>query len=138
VSREAMLADCDACAGWPGIHNARRAVSFADDRSGSVLESRARVVFEEHGIEPPELQKTITGPDFRYTVDFYWEKYRVIAEADGALKYADPRQARKQLIRDQKLRDANYKVVHFTWAEFFADAAVIRRLHAAFVAPTSY
>lgn len=138
VSREAMLGVCDACAGWPGIHNARRAISFADDRSGSVLESRARVVFEEHGIEPPELQKTIVGPDFSYTVDFYWDKYRVIAETDGAIKYADPQRAKKQLQRDQKLRDANYKVVHFTWAEFFADTTVIRRLRAAFAAPTAH
>jgi predicted transcriptional regulator of viral defense system len=139
VSKEAMLRVCDACPRWPGIHKARRVISFADQRSGSVLESRARVVFDEHGIEPPELQKTITGPDFRYTVDFYWDKYRVIAETDGALKYADPRKARQQLLRDQKLRDANYKVVHFTWAEFFANAApVIKRLRAAFAAPTAY
>jgi hypothetical protein len=139
VSKEALLHVCDACTGWPGVHQARRAISFADHLSGSVLESRARVVFEEHGIEPPELQKTITGPDFRYAVDFYWEKYRVVAEADGALKYSDPRSARQQLVRDQKLRDAGYKVVHFTWAELFADAApVITRLRSAFVAPSAY
>jgi hypothetical protein len=139
ASKGAMLQVCDTCPGWPGIHKARRAIGFADHRSGSVLESRARVIFEEHGIEPPELQKTITGPDFRYTVDFYWDKYRVIAETDGALKYADPQKARQQLLRDQKLRDANYKVVHFTWAEFFANAAaVIKRLHAAFAARTAY
>jgi predicted transcriptional regulator of viral defense system len=139
VSKEAMFLVCDACPRWPGIRKARRAISFADHRSGSVLESRARVVFEEHGIEPPELQKTVTGPDFRYTVDFYWDKYRVIAETDGALKYADPQKARQQLLRDQKLRDANYKVVHFTWSEFFANAApVIKRLRAAFAAPTAY
>jgi hypothetical protein len=139
VSKEALLHVCDACAGWPGVHQARRAISFADHLSGSVLESRARVVFEEHGIEPPELQKTIAGPDFRYAVDFYWEKYRVIAEADGAVKYADPRAARQQLLRDQKLRDAGYKVVHFTWAELFANAApVINRLRSAFAARTAY
>ena len=138
TTKQALLAVCGACAGWPGIKQARRAVDFSDSRAESVLESCARVIFAEHGLDPPELQFTITGPDFRNSVDFYWPKYRVIAEADGAVKYSDPKRAIRQLERDQRLRDLGYKVVHFTWRELFRDpAVVIDRIRRAFASPAS-
>lgn len=56
-------------------------------------------------------------------VDFYWKKYRTIAEVDGALKYADPSRARKQLWRDMALREAGYEVVHFDWREITTQPA---------------
>ena len=138
TSKEALIAACDACAGWPGNRQARRAVEFSDPRAESVLESCARVIFHEHGLDPPELQFTVTGPDFRYTVDFYWAEHRVIAEADGRMKYADPQHAIRQLDRDQRLRDLGYKVVHFTWREIFQNpAAVTDRIRRAFAFTTS-
>ena len=135
-TKASLTAVCDACAGWPGIRQARRAIDFADPRAESVLESCARVIFHEHGLEPPELQFTITGPNFRYTVDFYWPRYRVIAEADGEVKYSDPRRALRQLQRDQQLRDNGDKVVHFTWGELFkTPKAVPDRVRKAFASP---
>jgi very-short-patch-repair endonuclease len=137
TSKEALISTCDACAGWPGVRQARRAVDFSDPRAESVLESCARVIFQEHGLDPPELQFTVTGPDFRYSLDFYWPKYQVIAEADGEIKYSDPRRAIKQLERDQRLRDHGYKVIHFTWRELFqSPRAVIERVRKAFASPT--
>lgn len=133
TTREALGDVCNACAGWPGIRQARRAVRFSDPRAESVLESCARVIFQEHGLEPPELQFTITGPNFRYSADFCWPGYRAIAEADGQMKYSDPRRAVRQLERDQQLRDVGYKVVHFTWRELFQNpAAVTGRIRKAF------
>lgn len=125
TTKEALVAVCDACAGWPGIRQARRAVDFSDPRAESVLESCARVIFAEHGLEAPVLQFTVTARDFRYSVDFYWPGQRVIAEADGEVKYSDPRRAIKQLERDQRLRDLGYQVVHFTWRELFRDAGSV-------------
>ena len=133
----ALVAVCDACPRWPGIRKARRAAEFGDPGAESALESCARVVFHEHGLEAPELQFTVTGPDFRYSVDFYWPRHKVIAEADGAIKYSDQRAAIRQLRRDQQLRDLGYKVVHFTWRELFQDqAAVVARIRKAFASPT--
>ena len=43
-----------ACEGWPGAEQARRVVAFSDGRSGSALESCARVVFDAYGLPPPE------------------------------------------------------------------------------------
>lgn len=125
TTKEGLVAVCDACAGWPGIRQARRAVDFSDPLAESVLESCARVIFAEHGLEAPVLQFTVTGRDFRYSVDFYWPGQRVIAEADGEVKYSDPRRAIKQLERDQRLRDLGYQVVHFTWRELFRDAEAV-------------
>ncbi|HEX9065700.1 MAG TPA: hypothetical protein VF843_11375, partial [Streptosporangiaceae bacterium] len=45
------------------------------------------------------------------------------AEADGAVKYADPGRARAQLRRDAGLREAGYEVVHFTWRDITARPA---------------
>lgn len=108
-----------ACSNWPGVERARRVVAFSDHRSESVLESCARVTFDDYGLPPPELQVDIGGDQFIGRVDFYWGEYLTIAEADGMLKYADAGRAVKQLERDQLLREAGYKVVHFTWRQLF-------------------
>jgi very-short-patch-repair endonuclease len=113
----------EACAGWPGAKRARRVAEFAHPWAESVLESIARVVFNEHGLQAPELQKEfrIEGKPFR--VDFYWPDAKVIAETDGLVKYdVNPRQqAIQQLERDKLLRRTRNAVVHFTWKEFFRD-----------------
>lgn len=119
-----------ACARWPGADRARRAATFGNADAGSVLESCARVVFAEAGLPAPVLQAAIATADAEFIarVDFCWPAYQVIAEADGMAKYDDPRRARAQIMRDIRLRDAGYKVVHFTWQELFrtADRVITR------------
>jgi Protein of unknown function (DUF559) len=119
------------CAGWPGVRQARRVIDFADERAESPLESAARVVFDQFGLERPELQATIHGPDFAFRVDFRWRGQKVIAEADGLVKYNDRKDLLAERERDHLLREAGYKVVHFTWRELFqtpeAVTARIRR-----------
>lgn len=119
-SRQASKTDLDlcitACAGWPGIQNARRVAAFADGRSESVLESISRVAFHDLGLPPPDLQAWVGGEDeIIGRADFLWRAYRTVGEADGAIKYADPARAMAQLDRDAKLRAAGFEVVHFTW-----------------------
>jgi len=125
TTKQAMAAVCDSCDRWPGVRKAREAILFGDPLAGSVLESCARVMFHQHGLEPPELQVNIRGDDFSYLVDFFWRQYDVVAEADGAVKYTDPKRAIDQLKRDQKLRDAGCTVIHFTWQELFGSTAVV-------------
>lgn len=130
----------DSCTRWPGARQARRVVAFADERAGSVLESAARVVFDEFGLDPPELQATIHLPRHAFLVDFCWREHRVIAEADGLAKYTGgDKNLIAQFERDRLLRDAGYRVVHFTWRELFkTPELVITRIRQAFVAPTPY
>src|SRR5580693_3053672 len=130
-----------ACAKWPGADRARRVAGFSSEDAGSVLESCARVVFAEAGLPAPVLQAAIAtaNAEFIGRVDFCWPAYQVIAEADGMAKYDNPRRAREQILRDTRLRDAGYKVVHFTWSELFdTRERVISRIRAAFAARSSY
>lgn len=108
--------------GWPGLARAREVLRFADPRAESALESLARVRIAQYGrrygLDRPELQVNIGGTHgFIGRADFCWPEHRVVAEADGAGKYADPAVARAQNRRDERLHDAGWGTVHFTWAE---------------------
>jgi predicted transcriptional regulator of viral defense system len=107
-----------ACLRWPGIQGARQVAAYCDARSESALESVSRVAFRDQGLPPPELQAWI-GDEAEVIgrADFLWRAFRTIAEADGAIKYADPVRAMAQLERDRRLREAGFEVVHFTWPE---------------------
>lgn len=133
VTKAQLTAVLDRCDGWPGGDMARRVVEFSDGRAESVLESCARVVFERNGLEPPELQAYIRTAEADYRVDFYWPKYRTIAEADGKKKYADPAKAVAQLRRDEQLRETGRHVLHFTWRDvFYRESRLIGRLNQTF------
>jgi hypothetical protein len=132
--------------GWPGVRQARRAIEFADERAESPLESAARVVFAEAGLEPPELQVTIHGErererehqhePFSALVDFFWRERKVIAEADGLVTYNDRKDLLNERERDHQLREAGYVVVHFTGKELFqTPEAVVARIRTALVGP---
>ena len=105
------------CRRWPGLVQARQVIEFSDALSESALESLSRVVFREQRIPPPELQAWVGGDDGGVVgrADFLWARFGTIGEADGMVKYADPRAAVAQLSRDARLRAAGFQVVHFTW-----------------------
>ncbi len=128
-----VIADCP---GWRGIQRAREVVEFADGLAESPLESIARVVFRDCRLPPPELQVWLEE-DVR--VDFYWKKYRTIAEVDGAAKYnLDPQRALAQLDRDRLLRRDGFEIVHFTWAEITQNPRLVAStLREAFIRGTS-
>lgn len=128
---ESVITDC---ARWPGIKEARRVVAFGDGRAESALESLSRAVFHEHGLPPPELQAWVGNEEEVIgRADFLWSACRTVGEADGALKYADPSRALRQLRRDARLRAAGFEVVHFTWDEITrTPARVVAAIEAAF------
>ncbi len=119
TSKSDLRAVLETCAGRRGVVQAIRVVEFANGNAESALESIARAGFDDCGLPAPALQVWIPGPtgDLIGRVDFYWEKYKTIAEVDGAMKYEDPARAKAQLRRDKKLREAGYQVVHFDWTE---------------------
>jgi predicted transcriptional regulator of viral defense system len=134
-----LLTVASVCHHWPGIQQARRVIEFSDERAESVFESYARVAFAEAGLEPPELQVTIHGPDWSFRVDLCWPEHRVIAEADGLAKYNSRKDLTKQFERDRLLRDAGYQVIHFTWHELTRTPEVVfGRIRAAIAAKTGF
>jgi Protein of unknown function (DUF559) len=139
TTKEELLRVCDACARWHGIARARHVAGFSDGLSESVLESCARVVFDKYGLAVPALQVTIRGPGFVYRVDFCWAARKTIAEADGLAKYTGREDMLAQFRRDRVLRDAGYKVVHFTWRELFESPdMVVDRIGKALAAPVPF
>lgn len=129
----------DFCGRWPQIEQARQVVAFSNGLAESALESCARVTFDKFGLEPPQLQVNVHGVAFIARVDFCWAAHRTIAEADGLAKYVEKADILAQFRRDRLLRDAGYKVVHFTWRELFeTPEVVIGRIRKAFAALISY
>jgi very-short-patch-repair endonuclease len=103
---------------WSGVRQARTAVAFADRRSESPLESLGRWRFEEQGLTAPDLQVWL-GDRFQpfARVDHHWRAQRTVAEADGALKYAGAVDLFEEKRREDRLRDAGFEVVRYTWDE---------------------
>ncbi len=126
VTKGELASVLAACRRRPGVAQAEAVVEFADALAESPLESIARVVFRDCGLPAPRLQAWLGGttePVGR--VDFYWPKYRTVAEVDGALKYADPLRAKVQLRRDALLRADGYEVVHFDWQQITENHAYV-------------
>lgn len=130
VTRAEIAAVLGRQSGWPGIARARAAVEFADPRSGSALESIARVAFADQGLPRPVLQASFwSGSGWTpERVDFYWPQYRTFAEADGLAKYeAESPAERRQLMRaafhrEQRLADLGLEMVRFGWEDAVNDA----------------
>jgi len=120
TTKQELRAVIGSCRRWPGLQRATDVVAFADSLAESPLESIARVAFRDYGLPPPQLQVQL-GADGRVIarVDFYWERFRTIAEADGEMKYDNRFAATHQLRRDADLRDAGFEVVHFGWHDIY-------------------
>ena len=118
VPRAALETVLEGMPRWSGVQHAREATGFADRRAESPLESLGRWRFAEHGLPPPDLQAWL-GDDVEAfaRVDHHWKAHRTVAEADGALKYARPVDLFEEKRREDRLRDAGYEVVRYTWDE---------------------
>ena len=67
----------------PRVREARRALVFADELSGSVPESEARLLFARAGLPIPTTQFVVRDGDTVVALDFAWEAEQVGAEIDG-------------------------------------------------------
>ena len=108
-----------------------------DGRSESPLESISRLLLLEQGIETPELQHEVRGPDGKLIgrVDFWWNPFRVAGEADGLQKYDSPEKLHEEKLRQERLEQTGVRVVRWTWAEITeAPWEVAARLRFAFAA----
>jgi very-short-patch-repair endonuclease len=133
----ADLADVLAhCRGWPGVRDARAAIDAADARSESPLESLSRMKFPRFDLPMPQLQTSVGDHVGRFIgrVDFYWDRFGVVGEADGLQKYddedSDPLRAEK--LRQEHLEDTGLIVVRWSQKDLPTFEEVAGRLRRAF------
>ena len=108
-----------ACWTWPGIRKANRAVSLADARAESPLESLSRLVLRRLGIPPPTLQLEVADERGAFVgrADFGWEERGVVGEADGLGKYAEREILRAEKERQERLEQLGLVVVRWNWTD---------------------
>ena len=125
----ALRSAIDAAAGWPGVRKAARAVSLADGRAESPLETRGRLRLVGAGLPPNDLQVEIRRSGrLIAVVDAWYEDAAVAVEFDGRVKYTDPWRDRSpaQVLWDEKrredeLRSLDIRVVRIAEADLPAD-----------------
>ena len=139
LARRTTSADLQAAAAavrrWPGAADAARAVSLADGRAESPLETRGRLRMLGSGLPLPELQVEIrTGGRLVGVVDAWFEEAAVAVEFDGQVKYTDPwrnRSAERVLWdekrREDELRSLDVRVVRIVDADLGASWPAIER-----------
>ena len=113
-----------------GVGQCRAAMEAADPLSESPGESLTRIILTGAGLSVRSQVEIRDAHGFIGRVDLLVDE-RVIVEFDGALKYAG-QDGRRALMaekkREERLRDAGYRIVRVTWAELGNPAALVRRV----------
>jgi hypothetical protein len=118
----------DDCSAWPRARRARTAVLHGDGRSESALESLSRGVLILARLPAPELQQIVADADGLVgRVDFLWSEAGLVGEADGRGKYDSPSTLWAEKRREDRLREAGFRVVRWGWED-------VTRTRSAFVA----
>lgn len=89
-------------------------MGLVDPRRESPLESFSSGHMHLAGLPAPVLQAQVRTGSGVYAVDYLWEEFGVIGEADGEVKYSDPHAFIVEKEREGHLRDIGYEVVRWT------------------------
>jgi len=125
---------------WPGARGAGRAVAFADARSGSPGESRARVHLAGVALIEVLSQVSIYDESDRLVgVGDWLVDGKIITEFDGRMKYGldglDPAALSERLWREKEREDAlrrlGYEIVRIVWADLYHPERIRSRVRAA-------
>jgi hypothetical protein len=125
VTGQQLLAAASRATTWRGGRRASRAVSLADGRAESPLETRGRLRIVGAGFPTPELQVEIrAGGQLVAVVDAWFEEAAVAVEFDGRVKYTDPWRGRtpervlwEEKRREDELRSLDIRVVRIADAD---------------------
>lgn len=135
ATRADLSAVLELCSGWPGVAASARAVQLADPRSESVLESLSRLRIMDAGLPVPEPQMIIRDSrgHFCGRVDFYWDEFGVVGEADGLSKYEDGTDSlTEEKKRQGWIEDTGLIVERWRWADLDPFDGTAMRLRNAF------
>lgn len=128
VTKDELMAACDARPNHPAHALMQRAVELADGRAESPGETRSRLLLLALGFDPvPQVEIRDSRGDFIGRVDFLLEGTRVIVEFDGMTKYGSHEDLVAEKRRELRLQRAGYVVVRLVWSDL-ADPARVRAL----------
>jgi predicted transcriptional regulator of viral defense system len=128
VTREQLVDATARVRRWPGGPRTERALSLADGRAESPLETKGRLRIVGAGFPSPELQVEIrTGGRLVAVVDAWFDDVAVAVEFDGQVKYTDPWRGRspervlwEEKRREDELRTLDIGVLRVTDADLGA------------------
>ena len=129
------FAVCDA-ENWPGSPAAKQLLEFCDPRSGSVGETRLRLLMERQGLPKPELQAPMLrgGEPFAFVDFFFGWPYNTVVEFDGLQKYGGntAQVVIQEKWREDAIRELGHQFVRVIWEDLAYPARTAARLRAAF------
>ena len=108
VTRRQLSDELSEVRRWPGTGRAARALTLADGRAESPLETRGRLRIVGSGLDAPALQVEIrTSARLVAVVDAWFDDAAVAVEFDGRVKYTDPWRDRspERVLWDEKRRE---------------------------------
>lgn len=110
------------------------ALDLADPRVETVLEAVSWVRMALKGMPMPVPQAWLQGASGTwYRVDFWWEEFGVVGEADGEVKYRSSRDIMEEKRRHADIEAGGPQIVRWTSADAWGEAAFIPRLQRAFL-----
>ncbi len=74
-------------------------------------------LLQRRGLPAPTFQYVVTGPGFRYRVDFAYPEVRIVIEVDGWRFHATRAAFEADRQRDAMLESAGWTVLRFTWLQ---------------------
>jgi very-short-patch-repair endonuclease len=101
---------------WSGVGNVDLVAHHASGRRESPIESRSFAAFVDFGLPLPQCNQWIIGDERSrggVRSDFVWKPHRVVGEADGRVKYVDPRRSPEVILIEEKTRQARIEELGF-------------------------
>lgn len=116
-----------------GSRRVRVAASLVHAGRETPLESWSAACFHEWGLPEPQVQVVVEDDTGRFVgrVDFLWDEFGIIGEADGALKYEHREAIYAEKRREDWLRELGFRVIRWGWADLRRPARLRQRLEAA-------
>ena len=130
VTVESLDESLDGCGLRYGVGQARAAIDAAESRCESPGETRTRLVLRAAGLTIRSQVSLSDEDGFIGRVDLLVGD-RVVVEFDGAVKY-DGLDGRRALMdekrREERLRDAGFRVVRVTWSDLSRPGQLVARV----------
>jgi very-short-patch-repair endonuclease len=123
----ALVESAGRLSGVPGAIAVRHAVERMDRDAESALESMGRARMHDLGMPiPVQGFDLVVDGVLLGRVDHCWEELRVVAEADGRVKYDQRPALWKEKVREDGIREAGWEVFRYTWPDALAPSTAIR------------